>query len=119
MLVVGALLLGSACYEQRAPGEPVRSPPRGDAGATRADAAPRVTGDASAADAAAADAGQETGNEPPSTGAPDASALPDGCPFIVREVCNGRDDDCDGATDEGSPTELRCDPGEVCVGVCF
>jgi hypothetical protein len=39
------------------------------------------------------------------------------CDFNGAEVCNGRDDDCDGATDEGlTPPANFCNPNGVCAG---
>ncbi len=39
------------------------------------------------------------------------------CDFAGAEVCNGRDDDCDGATDEGlTPPANFCNPNGVCAG---
>jgi hypothetical protein len=39
------------------------------------------------------------------------------CDFAGAEVCNGRDDDCDGMTDEGlTPPAMFCNPNGVCAG---
>ncbi|MEC7520728.1 MAG: MopE-related protein [Myxococcota bacterium] len=39
------------------------------------------------------------------------------CSFAGSEVCNGRDDDCDGVTDESlSPPSGFCNPNGVCAG---
>ncbi|MCZ7684376.1 MAG: MopE-related protein [Sandaracinaceae bacterium] len=39
------------------------------------------------------------------------------CSFNGAEVCNDRDDDCDGATDEGlTPPSSFCNPNGVCMG---
>ena len=39
------------------------------------------------------------------------------CSLAGREVCNGRDDDCDGTVDEDTtPPPLFCNPNGVCAG---
>ncbi|MCS6799256.1 MAG: MopE-related protein [Myxococcota bacterium] len=39
------------------------------------------------------------------------------CDFAGAEICNGRDDDCDGMTDEGlTPPTSFCNPNGVCAG---
>src|SRR5690606_12071492 len=39
------------------------------------------------------------------------------CSFNGAEVCNGRDDDCDGTVDEGlTPPANLCSPNGVCAG---
>ncbi|MDH5492078.1 MAG: MopE-related protein, partial [Myxococcales bacterium] len=39
------------------------------------------------------------------------------CDFAGAEVCNGQDDDCDGATDEGLVAPISfCNPNGVCAG---
>src|SRR5690606_34807594 len=39
------------------------------------------------------------------------------CELADAEVCNGRDDDCDGSTDEGlTPPPSYCNPNGVCGG---
>jgi hypothetical protein len=50
----------------------------------------------------------------------DITAAP-GCEYMCdvagSEICNGRDDDCNGATDEGlTPPSSFCNPNGVCVG---
>ena len=48
------------------------------------------------------------------------------CPFVCREVCNARDDDCDGLTDEGGSDALcstnhalaGCVAGECVIAEC-
>jgi hypothetical protein len=41
------------------------------------------------------------------------------CPATPPEQCNGQDDDCDGATDEGDPAALCPTPGDTCInGAC-
>lgn len=58
--------------------------------------------------------------KPPATDGEDAGT----CPPDAVETCNGRDDDCDGKTDEGTPEALGCDRqilhgGRVCKsGLC-
>ncbi|GAB5543608.1 MAG: hypothetical protein SangKO_033680 [Sandaracinaceae bacterium] len=39
------------------------------------------------------------------------------CSFAGSEICNGRDDDCDGSTDESlTPPSSFCNPNGVCAG---
>ncbi|MCA9518632.1 MAG: hypothetical protein KC635_27035, partial [Myxococcales bacterium] len=38
-----------------------------------------------------------------------------GTPGLATEICNGVDDDCDGAIDEGVAAAGRCDDGDACT----
>src|SRR2546430_288330 len=67
---------------------------------------------------------------PYSNSAGDSSVAQDGC-VAEEEICNGKDDDCDGETDEAKATALYCskkllNTGSVCessyclrVGPCY
>ena len=51
-------------------------------------------------------AGAASGGATPVADAGAAGAAPEPPPPCVAELCNGKDDDCDGATDEGCPVGL-------------
>jgi hypothetical protein len=85
-----------------------------DAGGSRIDAAGR---DGDVDD----DAGEEDGGEtefPEGGVSIDAETPEPGCDDPKEEICNLRDDDCDGKTDEGvEPTEYFCGRAGVCESV--
>ena len=129
--LVTASMLGPACYDA-----PLRAPlPARDSGADSGLVDARIPGAVAAPHAIAPPTdgapGIDGSGEPDGGPAPDLGrtadlTAPDGAPpdsgsvdlgdpcALVPELCNGRDDNCDGETDEGFAFDLACDP----VGEC-
>ncbi len=105
---------GGGAFDAAADG----GPDRADGGDVDAGGSDAGDGDAGTPDAGTSDAGGRDG------GATDAGGADAGC-IAMTELCNGRDDDCDGDVDEdfalaSDPVNcgacgVACDPGLVCA----
>jgi len=71
--------------------------------ATDADAASEVSDAAAEADAAGPDAAETAQPDAPADSQPDAADVPTCVTTSKTELCNNKDDDCDGQTDEKEP----------------